>query len=152
TSAGVPSGGPASRDIGVYLAVTPLRRLLAKRVVDLLLDVAVVLAKRLFFGVGEEPERDANRTLRELHVQPVLTVLRAARHVEVELTHAGAVVGDIGLIPWHRAGIKVGEEPEPVHTVGPGWEVIDRVPLDLHALLQHLDFRFILPVLCDRRQ
>jgi hypothetical protein len=48
----------------------PSRFLRANGVVDLLLDVAAVLAARLFFGVGEEPERNANHALRELHVQP----------------------------------------------------------------------------------
>src|SRR6185295_4467256 len=65
-------------------------RLFAERCLDLLLDVAVVLAERLFFFWREQPERHAHHALRELDVQPVLAVLRAAGDMEVELAQTGA--------------------------------------------------------------
>src|SRR5204863_9060160 len=61
------------------------RFLLAERGVDLLLDVPVVLAEPLLLLLGEDPERHTHQALRELHVQPVLAVLGAAGHVEIEL-------------------------------------------------------------------
>ena len=76
--------------------------LLAERGVDLLLDVPVVLAERLLLLLGEQPERHTHQALLELHVQPVLAVLRAPGYVEVELTQARAAVGDFDLIPRHR--------------------------------------------------
>src|SRR5262245_4069985 len=112
--------------------------LLAERVLDLLLDVAEVFAERPFLFLGEETERHAHDALRELHVQPILAVLRAARHVEIELTHARAIVAHVGLIPWHRARPEVGEETKAVHPVGPRWKVVNRVALDLQTILKWL--------------
>src|ERR1700747_904754 len=74
-------------------------RLLAEGGVDLLLDVAEILAEHLFLVFGQEPERHAQHALRELDVQPVLSVLGAARNVKIELAHARAVARNFSLIP-----------------------------------------------------
>src|SRR4051812_2344134 len=87
--------------------------LLAERGLDLLLDVSVVLGERLFLFLGEQPERHPHDALRELRVQPVLAVLRAAGHVEIELAHARARARDIRLVPGHRTRPEVREEAEP---------------------------------------
>src|SRR3954470_11397430 len=124
--------------------------LLPERVVDLLLDAAVVLPELLFLLFGEKPERYAHHALGKFHVEPVLPVLRACRHLEIELTHARSIVADFGLVPGHRSRPEIREHPETVHAVRPGWEVIDRIALGFHAQLQRLYLRLVLAVLCDR--
>src|SRR3954462_15592579 len=79
----------------LWLIVNHILFFLAERVVDLLLDVAVVLAEELLLLLGQQPERHAHDALRELDVQPVLPVLRAARNVETQLADARAVVADV---------------------------------------------------------
>src|SRR5262245_3018820 len=91
-----------------------LRRLLAERIFDLLLDVAEIPTEFSLLVLGQQPEWHPHHTLGELHVQPVLAVFRATRDVEVKLAHARAIVGDLGLVPWHRARVEVGEKSETV--------------------------------------
>src|SRR5262245_43857866 len=104
-----------------------------ERLVHLLLDAAEILAQHLLLVFRQETERHAQHALSELDVQPVLPVLRAAGDMEIELAHAGAIVGDFGLIPRHGARTEIREEAEAVHAVCPGREVVDRVALYLHA-------------------
>src|SRR5262245_60387082 len=68
----------------------PQLSLRPERFVDLLLDVVEVLVEHLVFFFGQDPERHPNQSLLELHVQPVLPMLDAARNLEEELTDGGA--------------------------------------------------------------
>ena len=81
--------------LGNNLINLGIREHVQQAVTELGLDLETLLR--------QEPERHAQQALRELDVQPVLPELRSARHVEVELSHARARVGHLGLVPRHRA-------------------------------------------------
>ena len=83
-----------------------------ERVLHLLLDVAVVLPERPLFLLGQDSEWHADQTFRELHVEPMLAILDATRHVEIEAAKAGAGVADLDLVVRHRGRIQVGEEAD----------------------------------------
>src|SRR5574339_285496 len=80
-------------------------RLLFKRVLNLLADVAVVLLQRLPLVLGEDPERHAHEGVREFHVEPVLTVLDAAGNLEIQPPEAAALVAQFDLVVRHRAAL-----------------------------------------------
>ena len=121
-----------------------------ERVLDLLADGLVVLVQQLLFLFGQDSERHAHQALLELHVEPMLAVRDAARHLEVEPAEARAFVAELDLVNRHHARVQVGEEGERARPARARRKVVDRVALDFLPVLQRAGVA--LPVLVDRRQ
>src|SRR5260221_694254 len=92
---------PSSDRSEVAGLVSPSLLRWPERVLDLFLDARVVLGQDLLLVLGEDPERDADQALLELHVEPVLAVRDALGEVEVQAAKAGARVAELDLVVRH---------------------------------------------------
>src|SRR4051812_36722752 len=110
-----------------------------ERLFDLLLDALVVLRDELFLVGGQDAEGHPNVAVLELHVEPVLALRDTAGNLEIETADACPVVAQFRFVVRQGPGSEVGEEEEAAGPARARREVVDRVPLNLGALLNRLD-------------